>query len=136
LPIDSIELNFIIMTSSPDQTAKMNIPDGSQEQDLDVFVNDLLHQMTSRFEHMGKSIITRIDDMAERIDSLEQNITDLLDDQGVERFDNENHTHSHHTRSQSKHKTRRVERYDNESHSPSRSKHKTNKRHIHMNPDE
>ena len=128
--------------SSTEQTAKKNTSDGnekvhrhskSQEQDLDVFVNDLLNQMTSRFENMGTSIITRIDDMGERIDSLEQNITDLLDNQGVERFDNANHSHSHprlHPHSQSKHKTKRVERFDSDNNSSSKSKHKS-KRHVH-----
>jgi len=65
------------------------------EQDLNLFVSDLLDQMTSKFEHMGKSILSRIDDMGDRIDTLEQSITDLLDVQGVERFDQHSHFDSH-----------------------------------------
>jgi len=42
---------------------------------------------------MGKSIISRIDDMGGRIDSLEHSITDLLDVQGVERFDQQSQSH-------------------------------------------
>lgn len=55
----------------------------SVEEDLDLFVSDLLDQMTGKFENMGKSILGRINDMGDRIDNLEESIGDLLNSQGI-----------------------------------------------------
>lgn len=54
------------------------------EQELNIFVADLLDQMTSKFEQMGNSILHRIDTMGDRIDNLEKSIGDLMASQGVE----------------------------------------------------
>jgi len=40
--------------------------------------------MTNKFEHMGNSILDRIDTMGDRIDNLEKSIGDLMASQGVE----------------------------------------------------
>lgn len=53
-------------------------------QDLTLFVQDLLEQMQSKFDHMGDSLLGRIDDMGSRIDELEKSIADLMDQAGVE----------------------------------------------------
>jgi hypothetical protein len=40
-------------------------------------VQNLLSQMQSRFQQMSDSIITRIDEMGERIDDLEKSVVGL-----------------------------------------------------------
>jgi heat shock factor-binding protein 1 len=55
-----------------------------QDQDLNIFVTDLLDQMTNKFEHMGNSILHRIDTMGDRIDNLEKSIGDLMASQNVD----------------------------------------------------
>lgn len=54
------------------------------EEDLSAFVQDLLQQMQSRFQQMSEAIITRIDDMGDRIDGLEKSIGDLMNQAGVD----------------------------------------------------
>lgn len=54
-----------------------------EEEDLNIFVSDLLEQMTCKFENIGSSIMGRIDDMGDRIDQLEHSIGDLLVSQGL-----------------------------------------------------
>ena len=49
-----------------------------KEIDLNIFVSDLLDQMTSRFDNVSKSILNRIDAMGDRIDDLEKNINELV----------------------------------------------------------
>ncbi|GFH50384.1 hypothetical protein CTEN210_06860 [Chaetoceros tenuissimus] len=49
-----------------------------EEIDLNIFVSDLLDQMTSRFDTVSKSILNRIDAMGDRIDDLEKNINELV----------------------------------------------------------
>jgi heat shock factor-binding protein 1 len=44
----------------------------------------LLEQMQSRFQEMSDSIIGRIDEMGTRIDDLENSISDLMQEAGVE----------------------------------------------------
>jgi len=52
------------------------VPGG--EEDLSVFVQNLLQQMQSKFEQMSESIIQRIDEMGTRIDDLEKSIGHLV----------------------------------------------------------
>ncbi|XP_010440245.1 PREDICTED: heat shock factor-binding protein 1 [Camelina sativa] len=52
--------------------------------DMTAFVQNLLHQMQTRFQTMSDSIITKIDDMGGRINELEQSINDLRAEMGVE----------------------------------------------------
>ena len=59
-------------------------PDPANEEDLAVFVEGLLGQMQSSFQQMSEAIITRIDDMGNRIDGLEKSIADLMNQAGVE----------------------------------------------------
>jgi len=54
-----------------------------EEEDLNIFVSDLLEQMTCKFENIGSSIMGRIDDMGDRIDQMEHSIGDLLVSQGL-----------------------------------------------------
>lgn len=43
-----------------------------------MYVQNLLQQMQTRFQDMSNSIVGRIDEMGNRIDSLEKNISDLM----------------------------------------------------------
>lgn len=52
--------------------------------DMTVFVQNLLQQMQTRFQTMSESIISKIDDMGNRIDELEQSINDLRLEMGQE----------------------------------------------------
>ncbi|XP_057535947.1 heat shock factor-binding protein-like isoform X2 [Amaranthus tricolor] len=44
---------------------------------MTVFVQNLLQQMQTRFQAMSESIVTKIDEMGNRIDVLEQSIKEL-----------------------------------------------------------
>mmetsp|Transcript_3481 Transcript_3481/g.7708 ORF Transcript_3481/g.7708 Transcript_3481/m.7708 type:complete len:112 (+) Transcript_3481:78-413(+) len=55
-----------------------------EEQDLSVFVQNLLTQMSSRFQQMSEAIVTRIDEMGDRIDGLEKSISELMAQAGVD----------------------------------------------------
>jgi len=60
-------------------------PDGvSGGQDLTAFVQSLLQQMHTRFQEMSDSIITRLDEMGERLDDLERSIGDLMNQSGLD----------------------------------------------------
>ena len=48
------------------------------QQDLTIFVQNLLKEMQGRFQHMSDAIIGRIDDMGTRIDDLEKSVGDLM----------------------------------------------------------
>nr|XP_009612679.1 heat shock factor-binding protein-like [Nicotiana tomentosiformis]XP_016491804.1 PREDICTED: heat shock factor-binding protein 1-like [Nicotiana tabacum] len=50
--------------------------------DMTVFVQNLLQQMQTRFQTMSESIISKIDEMGNRIDELEQSINDLRAEMG------------------------------------------------------
>ncbi|CAN4094930.1 unnamed protein product [Withania somnifera] len=50
--------------------------------DMTVFVQNLLQQMQTRFQTMSESIISKIDEMGNRIDELEQSINDLRTEMG------------------------------------------------------
>ncbi|XP_051152804.1 heat shock factor-binding protein-like isoform X3 [Andrographis paniculata] len=50
--------------------------------DMTTFVQNLLQQMQTRFQTMSESIISKIDEMGNRIDELEQSINDLRTEMG------------------------------------------------------
>ena len=52
--------------------------------DMTAFVQNLLQQMQLRFQTMSDSIISKIDEMGDRINELEQSINDLRSEMGVE----------------------------------------------------
>ena len=52
------------------------VPDNAA--DLTLFVQNLLEQMQGRFNTMSSSIISRIDEMGNRIDDLEKSIGELM----------------------------------------------------------
>ena len=58
--------------------------DPKSVQDLTVFVQQILQDMQGKFQNMSDGIITRIDDMGERIDDLERNIAEILAQAGVD----------------------------------------------------
>lgn len=60
---------------------------GRGTEELTAFVQNLLQQMQGRFEEMSGNIITRIDEMGSRIDSLEKSIGDLMQQAGAEEAD-------------------------------------------------
>jgi len=51
---------------------------GRDTQELTLYVQNLLQQMQTRFQDMSNSIVGRIDEMGTRIDTLERNISDLM----------------------------------------------------------
>ncbi|XP_061994592.1 heat shock factor-binding protein [Rosa rugosa] len=52
--------------------------------DMTAFVQNLLQQMQTRFQTMSDSIVSKIDEMGNRIEELEQSINDLRAEMGVE----------------------------------------------------
>ncbi|KAL7618328.1 heat shock factor-binding protein [Lactuca sativa] len=59
--------------------------DGKQNTaDMTQFVQNLLTQMQTRFQTMSDSIVSKIDEMGERISELEQSINDLRAEMGAE----------------------------------------------------
>ena len=46
-------------------------------EELSSFVQNLLTQMQTRFQTMSDAIITKIDDMGERIEALEKSVNDI-----------------------------------------------------------
>lgn len=61
-----------------EEPAAVDQQEEEEEIDLNIFVSDLLDQMTSRFDNVSKSILNRIDAMGDRIDDLEKNINELV----------------------------------------------------------
>ncbi|GMH40386.1 hypothetical protein BSKO_08290 [Bryopsis sp. KO-2023] len=57
-------------------------PQGAGE--ITAFVQNLLNQMDSRFKQMEEGIATKLNDMGDRIDSLEKFISDLIEQSGVD----------------------------------------------------
>ena len=53
-------------------------------EDLTVFVQSLLEQMSGRFEQMSDAIVGRLNDMGNRIDELETSIGALMTQAGLE----------------------------------------------------
>uniref|UniRef100_A0A7S3Q2C7 Heat shock factor-binding protein 1 n=1 Tax=Chaetoceros debilis TaxID=122233 RepID=A0A7S3Q2C7_9STRA len=62
------------------------------EDELNVFLSDLMGKMTQKFDVMGQSILSRIDNMGGRIDHLEQSVGDLLTSQGLANNENARRT--------------------------------------------
>ncbi|KXZ53937.1 hypothetical protein GPECTOR_6g855 [Gonium pectorale] len=56
--------------------------DNQKTEDVSQFVNGMLTQMQSRFQLMSANIVQKIDDMGQKIDSLETTITELLEQAG------------------------------------------------------
>lgn len=55
---------------------------GASGEDLTKFVNEILTEMQSKFSDMSKEIVGKIDKMGDRIDELEKQINDLMDQAG------------------------------------------------------
>uniref|UniRef100_A0A7S4VIA5 Heat shock factor binding protein 1 n=1 Tax=Alexandrium monilatum TaxID=311494 RepID=A0A7S4VIA5_9DINO len=68
----------------PSVVAAMEGGQADEQQDLTLFVQNLLKEMQGRFQTMSDSIINRIDDMGSRIDDLEKSISELIQEAGVE----------------------------------------------------
>mmetsp|Transcript_32469 Transcript_32469/g.82490 ORF Transcript_32469/g.82490 Transcript_32469/m.82490 type:complete len:87 (-) Transcript_32469:221-481(-) len=54
----------------------------AQGLEMTKFVEGLLTQMRGRFDKMSENIMTKVDEMGHRIDSLERDITALVDQAG------------------------------------------------------
>ncbi|XP_065913376.1 heat shock factor-binding protein 1-like [Dysidea avara] len=52
--------------------------------DLNAFVEGLLSEMQQKFQQMSDQIIGRLDEMGQRVDELEHNITQLMQQVGPE----------------------------------------------------
>ena len=76
------------LQSSVDQNQSMDGHDSEDPKqstaDMTAFVQNLLQQMQLRFQTMSDSIISKIDEMGDRINELEQSINDLRSEMGVE----------------------------------------------------
>uniref|UniRef100_A0A7S4I6V7 Heat shock factor binding protein 1 n=1 Tax=Odontella aurita TaxID=265563 RepID=A0A7S4I6V7_9STRA len=79
MPPSSSTTDALASTSASGTGA--GVPEG---EDLNVFVQDLLDQMQTRFSQMGDSILGRIDAMGNQIDELEHSVKDLMDQAGVD----------------------------------------------------
>ena len=62
-------------------------PPPQTNEELTLFVEQLLDQMQSRFTAMSDTIMSRIDDMGSRIDELESSIGQMLTQAGVSEDD-------------------------------------------------
>eukprot|EP00727_Mastigamoeba_balamuthi_P000080 m51a1_g10069 putative heat shock factor-binding protein 1-like (90) ;mRNA; r:12590-13054 len=51
--------------------------------DLTVFIQNLLTQMQGKFEQMSDNILGKIDEMGTRINDLEKSVSDLMAQAGV-----------------------------------------------------
>ncbi|CAH3125792.1 unnamed protein product [Porites lobata] len=76
-----------------EKSVKIEEGDPQSVQDLTGFVQTLLQQMQDKFQQMSDQIITRnilyffflaLDDMSTRIDDLEKNIGELMNQSGVD----------------------------------------------------
>jgi len=52
-------------------------------EDLTLFVHDMLNQMSTRFSVMGDSIMGQMDQMGSRMNDLESSINQLMDQAGL-----------------------------------------------------
>jgi heat shock factor-binding protein 1 len=58
--------------------------DKRQDPELTVVIEDLLEQMQEKFNHMGGSIMGKMDEMGTRMDELERSIGQLMEQTGLE----------------------------------------------------
>ena len=72
------ETNFDTLDALPVDHHRHAELQEDEEIDLNIFVSDLLDQMTSRFDIVGKSILSRVDALGDRIDDLEKNMNELV----------------------------------------------------------
>ncbi|CRK86529.1 CLUMA_CG000137, isoform A [Clunio marinus] len=61
-----------------------NTMDPKNNEELIIYVQNLLQNVQDKFSLMSEQIISRIDDMGNRIDDLEKSISDLMTQAGVE----------------------------------------------------
>eukprot|EP00548_Thalassiothrix_antarctica_P012867 CAMPEP_0194167362 /NCGR_PEP_ID=MMETSP0154-20130528/2670_1 /TAXON_ID=1049557 /ORGANISM="Thalassiothrix antarctica, Strain L6-D1" /LENGTH=94 /DNA_ID=CAMNT_0038878249 /DNA_START=71 /DNA_END=355 /DNA_ORIENTATION=+ len=57
--------------------------ENNQPTEMSLLVGDMLDQMKSKFKAMGNSIMSRMDDMGNRMDELEISIGELMDQAGL-----------------------------------------------------
>jgi len=87
----SHEQEMSVTAAAPDpknvqELTQYGCGDANQTAQLKI-VMVLLQQMQERFQSMSDQIITRIDEMGNRIDGLETNIADLMTQAGPEEAD-------------------------------------------------
>ena len=58
--------------------------DPQSVQELTVFVQQILQDMQGKFQNTSDNIVSRMEDMGERIDDLEKNIAEILAQAGVD----------------------------------------------------
>jgi len=58
--------------------------DPQSVQELTVFVQQILQDMQGKFQNTSDHIVSRMEDMGERIDDLEKNIAEILAQAGVD----------------------------------------------------
>lgn len=61
-----------------------NGSDPKSVQDLTTYVQTVLQDVQGKFQGMSDSVLTRIDEMGERLDDLEKSIAELMAQAGVD----------------------------------------------------
>ena len=65
----------------------MDLPSGankrSESQDLNIFVKEMLEDIETKFVNTGESIMGRLDEMSKKMDVLDNNISDLMEEAGL-----------------------------------------------------
>lgn len=64
-------------SASTSASARARAADDMTSEELSAFTQKLLEQMQARFQTMSDAIITKIDDMQERIEALERGVNDI-----------------------------------------------------------
>ena len=66
----------------------MNLSSGinnerTESQDLNIFVKEMLEDMETKFVNTGESIMGRLEEISKKMDILDNNISDLMDEAGL-----------------------------------------------------
>jgi len=76
--------NFTIHTDETQPITYEQFHPDPAFKELNVFVDDLLHQMESRFKDLENSLDTKMENMKSQLDSLDEQIVALMAQAGIE----------------------------------------------------
>mmetsp|Transcript_18672 Transcript_18672/g.20763 ORF Transcript_18672/g.20763 Transcript_18672/m.20763 type:complete len:92 (-) Transcript_18672:608-883(-) len=63
-----------------------------RNQEMNQFMNNLVSALSVKFEQMSQQIIGKLDQMGDRIDSLEKQMDDIMDQAGIDKQQVHNQT--------------------------------------------
>ncbi|EIM22172.1 hypothetical protein WALSEDRAFT_32300 [Wallemia mellicola CBS 633.66] len=69
-------------TNSSTNTKKENEMDISSPHELTAFVEDVLNKLDTKFDVMSNTVLERMNEMSDRVDSLEASIQELVSSAG------------------------------------------------------